>query len=221
MHLKQSNRRCSSITQTSFVSVVSNFQQQIYSISLQLGDNLERSRTLLHYFYCESFVHLFVFDALLSLTWNSCKYQILFESFLILVVLRVSFSPCTNKKIKTEIGYKYERELASKQMQNKLLSQDELFHMKFTWSSHEQPPLPLCSHDPTPRIAATCCITALGPTEGRGYKNTSRESMRKRRHGGKSELRSWSCCFFSSLSSRDDTIGLVIYYSCSHRFSRR
>lgn len=134
MHLKQSNRRCSSITQTSFVSVVSNFQQQIYSISLQLGDNLERSRTLLHYFYCESFVHLFVFDALLSLTWNSCKYQILFESFLILVVLRVSFSPCTNKKIKTEIGYKYERGLASKQMQNKLLSQDELFHMKF-WTA--------------------------------------------------------------------------------------
>lgn len=134
MYLNQSNIHCSSITHTSFVSVVSNLQQQIYSMSLQLGDNLERSRTLLHYFYCESFVHLLVFDALLSLTRNSCKYQILFESFLILVVLRVSFPPCTNKKIKTEIGYKYERVLASKEIQNKPLLQGEIFHVKF-WTA--------------------------------------------------------------------------------------
>lgn len=87
----------------------------------------------------------------------------------------------------------------------------------FTWSS-EQLPLPLCSPDCTPGIAANCYITALGPTVGRGCKSTSRKSMRKRRPEGKSELRSWSCCLFSSLSSRNNTIGLVIYFSCSHRF---
>lgn len=84
-----------------------------------------------------------------------------------------------------------------------------------TWSS-EQLPLPLCSPDCTPGIAATCYITALGPTVGRGCKSTSRKSGRKRRPGGKLEL--WSCCLFPSLSSRDNTIGLVIYFSCSHRF---
>lgn len=86
-----------------------------------------------------------------------------------------------------------------------------------SWSP-EQPPLLLCSPDPTPGIAAACYSTAPGPPEGRGCKSTSRESMRKRWPGGKSELRSWSCCLFSSLPSRVDTTGRVIYLSCSHRF---
>lgn len=82
----------------------------------------------------------------------------------------------------------------------------------------EQPPLLLCSPDPTPEIAGTCYVTAPGPEEARGCRSTSRESMRQRRPGGKSELRSRSCCLFSSLSIRDDTIGLVIYFPCSPRF---
>jgi len=65
---------------------------------------------LLCCFYCESFVQLLVFDALLSLTSNSGKYQVLFERFLILVVLTVSFPPCPNRKINKQTGYKYERE---------------------------------------------------------------------------------------------------------------
>lgn len=129
---------------------------------IAIGDNLERGKTLLHYFYCESFVHLLVFDALLSLTWNSCKYQILFESFLILVVLRVSFPPCTNKKIKTEIGYKYERVLESKQTQNKPLSQGEIFLMK-SWTA---PPCS-CAHL-TPSLELQLLVTAqlLAPQKG-------------------------------------------------------
>ena len=84
----------------------------------------------------------------------------------------------------------------------------------------EQPPLLLsCSPDPTPRIAATCYVTPpFGPAEARGCRSTAREAMRQRRLGGKSELSSWSCCLFSNLSSRGDTMGLVIFFSCFPRF---
>lgn len=140
---------------------------------------------LLHYFYCESFVQLLVFDALLLLTWHSGKYQVLLARFLILIVPRVYFPPMPKQKNKQPTNT---RENAH---ENKCKTSHHHRVTSFTFRSQQPPLLLFCLPDPTPRTADTFYVTPpVIPVEAGSCRSTASEAMRQRRPSGKSELSS-------------------------------